>query len=132
MQIGVEGVDLVMLVMNDQGFQHLLSSKFQLSGDASASAGPVGRHASAGTDWKLNTEILSYSRSRGVFAGITLEGAVVEQDNDSTRAIYSRDQSFQTILSGKVSAPKSTLSFMKAIAQTGRAGTIAELKRDKQ
>jgi lipid-binding SYLF domain-containing protein len=118
--------------MNDQGFQHLLSSKFQLSGDASASAGPVGRHASAGTDWKLNTEILSYSRSRGVFAGITLEGAVVEQDTDSTRAIYGRDQSFQTILSGKVSAPKSTLSFMKAISQTGRAGTIAELKRDKQ
>jgi lipid-binding SYLF domain-containing protein len=132
LQIGVEGVDLVMLVMNDQGFQHLLSSKFQLSGDASASAGPVGRHASAGTDWKLNTEILTYSRSRGVFAGITLEGAVVEQDIDSTRAIYGRDQSFQTILSGKVSPPKSTLSFMKAIAQTSRAGTVAELKRDKQ
>jgi Uncharacterized conserved protein len=132
LQIGVEGVDLVMLVMNDQGFQHLLSSKFKLSGDASASAGPVGRHASAGTDWKLNTEILSYSRSRGAFAGITLDGAVVEQDNDSTRAIYGRDQSFQTILSGKVPAPKSTLSFMKAIAQTGRAGTVAELNRDKQ
>jgi lipid-binding SYLF domain-containing protein len=132
LQIGVEGVDLVMLVMNDQGFQHLLSSKFQISGDASASAGPVGRHASAGTDWKLNTEILSYSRSRGAFAGITLDGAVVEQDNDSTRAIYGRDQSFRTILSGKVPAPKSTLTFMKAIAQTDRAGTIAELKRDKQ
>jgi lipid-binding SYLF domain-containing protein len=132
LQIGVEGVDLVMLVMNDQGFQHLLSSKFQLSGDVSASAGPVGRHASAGTDWKLNTEILTYSRSRGAFAGVTLEGAVVEQDIDSTRAIYGRDQSFQTILSGKISAPKSTLSFMKAIAQTGRAGTVAELKRDKQ
>ena len=97
LQIGVEGVDLVMLIMNDQGFQHLLSSKFQLSGDASASAGPVGRHASAGTDWKLNIEILSYSRSRGAFAGITLNGAVVEQDNDSTRAIYGRDQSIQTI-----------------------------------
>src|SRR6202789_2082578 len=87
LQIGVEGVDLVMLVMNDQGFQHLLSSKFQLSGDASASAGPVGRHASAGTDWKLNTEILTYSRSKGIFAGITLDGAVVEPDNDSTEAI---------------------------------------------
>ena len=78
LQIGVEGGDLVMLVMNDQGFQHLLSSKFQLSGDASASVGPIGRHASAGTDWKLNTEILTYSRSQGLFAGITLEGAVVE------------------------------------------------------
>src|ERR1700730_15470349 len=94
LQIGLEGVDLVMLVMNDQGFQHLLSSKFQISGDASASAGPVGRHASAGTDWKLNTEILTYSRSRGLFAGITLNGAVVQQDNDSTRAIYGRDQTF--------------------------------------
>jgi SH3 domain-containing YSC84-like protein 1 len=132
LQIGVEGVDLVMLVMNDQGFQHLLSSKFQISGDASASAGPVGRHASAGTDWKLNTEILTYSRSRGAFAGITLDGAVVEQDNDSTRAIYGHDLSFRTILSGKISAPKSTQNFMKAIAETGRAGTIAELKTDKR
>jgi lipid-binding SYLF domain-containing protein len=86
LQIGVEGVDLVMLVMNDQGFQHLLSSEFQISGDASAAAGPVGRHASAGTDWKLNSELLTYSRSRGVFAGITLDGAVVQQDSDSTRA----------------------------------------------
>src|SRR5580704_11548185 len=80
LQIGVEGVDLVMLVMNDHGLQHLLSSKFELGGDASASAGPVGRHASAGTDWTLTTEILTYSRSHGIFAGITLNGAVVEQD----------------------------------------------------
>jgi len=132
LQIGVEGVDLVMLVMNDQGFQHLLSSKFKISADASASAGPVGRHASAGTDWKLNTEILTYSRSRGAFAGITLDGAVVQQDEDSTRAIYGRDHSFRTILSGKVHAPKSTLSFMKAIAETDHAGTIAEAKEDKK
>src|SRR5579862_7069683 len=67
LQIGVEGVDIVMLVMNDQGFQHLLSSKFELSGDASATAGPVGRHASAGTDWKLNAEVLTYSRAQGLF-----------------------------------------------------------------
>jgi SH3 domain-containing YSC84-like protein 1 len=132
LQIGVEGVDLVMLVMNDQGFQHLLSSKFQISGDASASAGPVGRHASAGTDWKLNTEILTYSRSRGAFAGITLNGAVVQQDDDSTRTIYGRDRSFRTILSGKVRAPKSTLGFMKAVADTGRAATIAEVSADKK
>jgi SH3 domain-containing YSC84-like protein 1 len=131
LQIGVEGVDLVMLVMNDQGFQHLLSSKFQLSGDASASAGPVGRHASAGTDWKLNAEILTYSRSRGAFAGITLDGAVIEQDADSTRAIYGRDQSFRSILSGRVRSPKSTLSFMRAIAATGRAGTLAEVSATK-
>jgi lipid-binding SYLF domain-containing protein len=132
LQIGMEGVDLVMLVMNDQGFQHLLSSKFQISGDASAAAGPVGRHASAGTDWKLNTEILTYSRSRGAFAGITLNGAVVQQDNDSTLAIYGRDRSFQAILSGKVRAPKSTMGFMKAIAETDHAATIAEAKPVKE
>src|SRR5260370_106868 len=84
LQIGAEGVDLVMLVMNDSGLRHLLSSKFEITGEGSAAAGPVGRHASAGTDWKLNTELLTYSRSRGIFAGLTLEGAVVEQDADST------------------------------------------------
>jgi SH3 domain-containing YSC84-like protein 1 len=132
LQIGLQGVDLVMLVMNDQGFQHLLSSKFQLSGDASAAAGPVGRHASAGTDWKMNAEILTYSRAQGVFAGITLAGAVVQHDSDSTRAIYGRDLSFESILSGKVRAPKSTQSFMKAIDETGRASTIAEVSADKK
>jgi lipid-binding SYLF domain-containing protein len=126
LQIGVEGVDLVMVVMNDRGLQHLLSSKFQISGDASASAGPVGRHASAGTDWTLNTEILTYSRSHGIFAGITLDGAVVEQDADSTRAIYGGDPSFRAILSGNVRAPESTLGFIQAVVETGRAGTVAE------
>jgi lipid-binding SYLF domain-containing protein len=126
LQIGVEGVDLVMVVMNDHGLQHLLASKFQIGGDASASAGPVGRHASAGTDWTLTTEILTYSRSHGIFAGITLDGAVVEQDADSTRAIYGHDLSFRSTLSGDVSAPKSTQHFMHAIAEMGRAGTLAE------
>ena len=126
LQIGVEGVDLVMLVMNDHGLQHLLSSKFQVGGDASASAGPVGRHASAGTDWKMNTEILTYSRSHGVFAGITLNGAVVEQDQDSTRAIYGHHPSFHAILSGQVPAPKSTLRFMNEIAKTARTSAIAQ------
>src|SRR5881396_3581148 len=106
LQIGVEGVDLVMLVMNEQGFQHLLSSKFQLSGEGSAAAGPVGRHASAGTDWKMNTQMLTYSRSRGAFAGLTLEGAVVQQDNDSTRAIYGKSMAFRTTLSGKATTPQ--------------------------
>ncbi|MBB6147294.1 lipid-binding SYLF domain-containing protein [Silvibacterium bohemicum] len=126
LQIGVEGVDLVMLIMNDHGFQHLLSSKFQIGGDASASAGPVGRHASADTDWKMNSEILTYSRSKGLFAGITLDGAVVEQDNDSTQAIYGRDRSFRAILSGRIAAPRSTIAFMNAVAATGRASAIAE------
>ena len=126
LQIGVEGVDLVMVVMNDRGLQHLLGDKFELSGDASASAGPVGRHASAGTDWKMTTEVLTYSRSHGIFAGVTLDGAVIEQDADSTHAIYGGDPSFRAILSGDVRAPKSTLGFMRVVGEIGRAGTIAD------
>jgi lipid-binding SYLF domain-containing protein len=132
LQIGVEGVDLVMLVMNEQGFQHLLASKFQLTGEGSVAAGPVGRHASAGTDWKMNTQVLTYSRSRGVFAGITLEGAVVEQDDDSTKAIYGKRMKFRNILSGKVSTPKSAEAFMKAVADAGQQARIAEVKEDKK
>jgi len=132
LQIGVEGVDLVMLVMNDQGFQHLLSSKFELTGEGSVAAGPVGRHASAGTDWKMNTEMLTYSRSKGVFAGLTLEGAVVEQDNDSTHAIYRKNMTFRNILSGKVATPKSAAAFMKAVADAGQQARIAEVKEDRK
>jgi lipid-binding SYLF domain-containing protein len=132
LQIGVEGVDLVMLVMNDQGFQHLLSSKFELTGEGSVAAGPVGRHASAGTDWKMNTEMLTYSRSKGVFAGLTLEGAVVEEDNDSTRAIYGKDKAFRTILSGKVATPKSAEAFMHAVSEAGQQARVAEANEDKK
>jgi lipid-binding SYLF domain-containing protein len=131
LQIGVEGVDLVMLVMNEQGFQHLLSSKFALTGEGSVAAGPVGRHASAGTDWKMNTEVLTYSRSKGVFAGLTLEGAVVQQDDDSTRAIYGKHMRFRSILSGKVSTPESTEQFVKAVSDAGQQAHIAEAKEDK-
>jgi SH3 domain-containing YSC84-like protein 1 len=131
LQIGVEGVDLVMLVMNDQGFQHLLSSKFQLTGEGSAAAGPVGRHASAGTDWKMNTQVLTYSRSKGAFAGLTLEGAVVQQDDDSTRAIYGKNIKFRNILSGKVSTPKSADAFMKAVSDAGQQARIAEAQDKK-
>jgi len=132
LQIGVEGVDLVMLVMNDQGFQHLLSSKFELTGEGSVAAGPVGRHASAGTDWKMNTEMLTYSRSKGVFAGLTLEGAVVQQDDDSTRAIYGKNMTFRKILSGKASTPKSADAFMKAVSEAGQQAHIAESREDKK
>jgi lipid-binding SYLF domain-containing protein len=131
LQIGVEGVDLVMLVMNDQGFQHLLSSKFQLTGEGSAAAGPVGRHASAGTDWKMNTQVLTYSRSRGAFAGLTLEGAVVQQDNDSTRAIYGKHMMFRNILSGKASTPKSADAFIKAVSDAGQQASIAEAAEER-
>lgn len=131
LQIGVEGVDLVMLVMNDQGLQHLLSSKFQLSGEGSAAAGPVGRHASAGTDWKLNTQMLTYSRSRGVFAGLTLEGAVVQQDEDSTRAIYHKNLPFRTVLSGRTETPEVASEFMSAVVSAGRQAHVAEVKDGK-
>jgi len=132
LQIGVEGVDLVMLAMNDQGFQHLLSSKFELTGEGSVAAGPVGRHASAGTDWKMNTEMLTYSRSKGVFAGLTLEGAVVQQDDDSTRAIYGKNMTFRKILSGKASTPKSADAFMRAVSEAGQQAHIAESREDKK
>jgi SH3 domain-containing YSC84-like protein 1 len=131
-QIGLEGVDLVMLVMNDQGFQHLLSSKFELTGEGSVAAGPVGRHASAGTDWKMNTEMLTYSRSKGVFAGLTLEGAVVEQDNDSTRAIYGKHMMFRSILSGKAATPRSADAFLRAVSEAGQKAKIAEAKEDRK
>jgi SH3 domain-containing YSC84-like protein 1 len=132
LQIGVEGVDLVMLVMNDQGFQHLLSSKFELTGEGSVAAGPVGRHASAGTDWKMNTQMLTYSRSKGVFAGLTLEGAVIQQDDDSTRAIYGKNMKFRNILSGKASTPKSADAFLKAVSDAGQQARIAEATEDKK
>src|SRR5205085_10833976 len=124
LQIGAEGVDLVMLVMNDKGLEHLLSSKFQISGEGSAAAGPVGRHASAGTDWKLNTEILTYSRSKGVFGGLTLEGAVIEPDKDSTEAVYGQDEPFRDVLTGKVATPPVAAPFVEAVvAATGQEAT---------
>ena len=91
MQIGVEGVDLVMIIQNEEGMKHLINSNFELGGDASAAAGPVGRHASADTDWKLNTEVLTYSRAKGLFAGLTLTGAAIRRDDDSTEATYGHD-----------------------------------------
>ncbi len=132
LQIRVEGVDLVMLVMNEQGFQHLLSSKFELTGEASGAAGPVGRHASAGTDWKMNTEMLTYSRSKGIFAGLTMEGAIVEEDNDSTHAIYGRSVAFRTVLDGKTSTPKSAEAFIHAVSEAGQQARIAEARDDKK
>jgi lipid-binding SYLF domain-containing protein len=130
LQIGVEGVDLVMLVMNDKGLQHLLSSKFELTGEGSVAAGPVGRQTSAGTDILMNTEVLTYARSKGIFAGLTLEGAVVEQDNDSTRAIYGHPMMFRSILSGKVEAPASAGAFLKAVSEAGHQAHVAEARED--
>jgi len=126
LQIGVQGIDLVMVVMNDQGMQHMLSNKFQVGGDAAAAAGPVGRHASAGTDWKAESEIFTYSRSKGLFAGISLTGAVVQQDDDSTKAIYRKMIGQRAILSGSVSVPAVAESFMAAVRRTSAAARVAE------
>src|SRR4051812_49234395 len=115
LQIGAQNIDLVMTVMNQQGMQRMLSNKFQVGGDAAAVAGPVGRHASAGTDWKADSEILTYSRAKGLFAGISLTGAVVQQDNDSTRAIYHKRLRQRNILSGAVAAPAVADGFMAAV-----------------
>lgn len=130
LQIGVEGVDLVMLVMNNDGLQHLLSSKFQISGEGSAAAGPVGRHASAGTDWKMNAELLTYSRSKGAFAGLTLEGAVIEPDSDSTIAIYGKEESFRRILLGDVAAPASAAPFLAAVEHASHKASEHEAKEE--
>ena len=115
LQIGIEGVDLVMIIQNEKGMQQLIGSKFELGADASAAAGPVGRHASANTDWKLNTEILTYSRARGAFAGVTLNGAAIRHDDDSTEAIYGHKVSTRRILSGQVAVPAAARSFLDAV-----------------
>ena len=115
LQIGVEGIDLVMIIQNDRGMQRLLSSKFELGADASAAAGPVGRHASADTDWKLSTEILTYSRAKGAFAGLTLNGASIRRDDDSMRAVYGRYTSTRAVLTGKVAATESSERFLNAV-----------------
>ena len=115
LQIGVEGVDLVMIIQNDKGMQRLLSSNFQLGADASAAAGPVGRHASADTDWKLNTEILTYSRAKGAFAGLTLSGASIRRDDDSMQAFYGHHVTTDAVLTGKVMAPAAAHSFLAAV-----------------
>jgi lipid-binding SYLF domain-containing protein len=124
LQIGVEGVDLVMIIQNDRGMEHLINSNFQLGGDASAAAGPVGRHASTDTDWKLETEVLTYSRAKGAFAGLTLTGASIRRDNDATEAIYGRDHSTGAILRGEVAVPVSAQSFLEAV-RDAKAQAIA-------
>ena len=106
-QIGGSSTDIVMLFMNDHALQSLMSDKFKLGADASVAAGPVGRNAAAGTDLKMNAEILSYSRSKGVFAGVSLDGAVMQADNNGDKAMYGEDVNRHEILSGKVAVPAS-------------------------
>jgi len=114
-QFGVEDVQLVMMIMNDDGMRHLLENKFQIGAGASAAAGPVGRHATAGTDWKASTEMLSYSRAHGLFAGIDLSGSWIERDKDSVGAMYGKDYSSTELLTGKVPVPQSARSFLAEV-----------------
>ena len=115
LQIGGEAVDLVMLIMNDKGMEHLLSSKFKLGAEGSVAAGPVGRQAEANTDWKMRSEVLTYSRSRGVFAGLELNGAVIKQDDDDTRILYGKEEPFKDILEGRVPPPPGSQHFLATV-----------------
>jgi len=116
-QIGGQAVDLVMLIMNNDGMQHLLSSQFALGADASVAAGPVGRHAEGNTDWKLRAQVLTYSRARGVFAGVSLNGARISFDKNSTREFYGHMVTSKASLTGEVEPPANANAFLSTLAK---------------
>jgi lipid-binding SYLF domain-containing protein len=116
-QIGGQSTDLVLIAMNQRGLQDMLKNKVKLGADAAASAGPVGRNAQAGTDWKLNAEFLTYSRSKGLFAGLDLDGTVLSQDSDDTRTEYGSDLPFDTVLKGGVAVPENARPFVRTVAK---------------
>src|ERR1700728_3246557 len=121
-QIGGQGTDLVLVAVNDKGFQDLLHSKFKIGADASAAAGPVGRHATASTDILLHAELLSYSRTRGIFAGVDLNGAVVSQNADDTNLLYGgHAKPYADILHGNVPVPSTARSFVSTVARYFRS-----------
>jgi lipid-binding SYLF domain-containing protein len=123
-QIGGSSTDLVMLFMNDHALQSLVGDKFKLGADASVAAGPVGRSATAGTDIRMNAEILSYSRSKGVFAGVALDGAVVQADKSGDKAMYGEHVNRHEILSGKVAIPPSALPLMREIDGNAKSAEV--------
>jgi SH3 domain-containing YSC84-like protein 1 len=132
LQLGGQAVDLVMIVTNDQGMQHLLASKFKLGADASAAAGPVGRDAAADTDWKLRAEVLTYSRARGVFAGIDLNGSSITQDKDETQILYGKYVPFSEILGGKIRPREASDPFLAAVRKySGQSREHGELNAPK-
>jgi len=116
-QIGGQSTDLVLVAVNDRGFQDLLKNKFKIGGDASAAAGPVGRSGQAATDWKMNAELLSYSRNKGLFAGIDLDGTSVSQNKEDTELYYGQPQSFENVLKGNVDVPPGAVPFVRDVAQ---------------
>jgi lipid-binding SYLF domain-containing protein len=120
-QIGGQSTDLVMVAVNDRGMQDMLKDKFKIGGDAAASAGPVGRNAQAGTDWKMNAELLTWSRSKGLFAGIDLNGAVVNQNQGDTDVFYGSHYPFMQLLHGSVPVPEDARSFVRTVARYFRS-----------
>jgi lipid-binding SYLF domain-containing protein len=120
-QIGGSSTDLVMIFRSEKGLHSLLSDKFKIGADATAAAGPVGRHAAAATDAKMNAEILTYSRSKGLFAGVSLDGAVVQADQSGNRAMYGANVKRREILNGTVRVPETAELLLKEIRQYTRA-----------
>jgi SH3 domain-containing YSC84-like protein 1 len=116
LQIGAQSTDLVLIAVNRQGFQDLLKNKFKIGADAAAAAGPVGRNGQAATDWKMNAELLTYSRSKGLFAGISLDGTVVSQNIDDTTTYFGHEYTFEQILKGGVNVPVGAVPFVKHVA----------------
>lgn len=116
-QLGGESTDVVLVATNDKGFQDLLKSKFKIGGDAAAAAGPVGRNTQASTDILLKAELLTYSRSRGLFAGIDLTGTSVSQSNDDTNTYYGSSHSYDDILKGDVPVPDGAKPFVRTVAK---------------
>ncbi|HWG20603.1 MAG TPA: lipid-binding SYLF domain-containing protein [Terracidiphilus sp.] len=114
-QIGAEAVDLVMVIKGAEGMQKLLSSKFEIGRDASVAVGPMGRHSSENTDVEFNTLILTYSRAKGAFLGMTFDGALVRQDNGSRRAIYGPRVTTRALLLGRVAPPRAARPFLSAV-----------------
>jgi SH3 domain-containing YSC84-like protein 1 len=114
-QIGATETDVVLLVKGDKGMKHLLEDKFTIGGEATAAAGPVGRDATAQTDAELHAEILSYSRSRGLFAGISLEGATLRPDEESNKELYGREATNREILTGDFKTPAMAMKFEHAL-----------------
>jgi lipid-binding SYLF domain-containing protein len=123
-QIGLAGIDNVLVFMNQRGMDKLLSSKFQIGGELSGAAGPIGRHASAGTDWKMETEILSYSRAKGVFAGATLNGAVVQPDADAMSAVYGANVTARQVLTGAVPPPPEAREFLRTVQTVAKKAAV--------
>ena len=114
-QAGGQASDLVLIIRTDDGMQHLLQSKFKLGADASAAAGPVGRDAQASTDLTMRAQVLTYSRARGLFLGVSLSGGVINQNDADTQAFYGKDWTYYSILKGEVPAPKEAEPFLTVV-----------------